>query len=355
MAAAAVALIIANSPLGPNYQHFFGAYTVKLIINDGLMAIFFFLVGLEIKREILIGELSSRDRALLPVVAAIGGMAVPALIYWFVNRDIPTTQSGWAIPSATDIAFSLGVLALLGSRAPLSLKILLTAIAIIDDLGAVIIIALFYTSHISLLYLAAAAVLVVVLFLLNKFKCSSVMPFLVIGCVLWIAMYKSGIHPTIAGVLTAFSIPLSCPKNPERKPLEWLEHLLHPYVAFLILPIFAFANAGVPLMDMSVANFGEPVVLGIALGLFAGKLIGIFGTVWLAVKTRLCPMPQGVGWGQLWGLAHLCGIGFTMSLFIGELAFSGPHLQADIRLGVLSGSVASALAAYIVLRRQSLT
>lgn len=350
MVSAALALIVANSPLVGPYQDFFGTYAVKLSINDGLMAIFFFLVGLEIKREIMVGELSSRDRALLPVLAAVGGMAVPAGIYWLINRGSTETLSGWAIPSATDIAFSLGVLALLGSRVPLSLKILLTAIAIIDDLGAVVIIALFYTSDLSVMYLGAAAGLAGLLLALNRGGCSRVTPFLLIGCALWFAMYKSGIHPTIAGVLTAFAIPLTSRTDPERKPLERLEHLLHPYVAFLILPIFAFANAGVPLEGMSLSNFGEPVVLGITLGLFAGKLIGIFAVLWLVVKIKLCPMPFGVRWTHLWGLAHLCGIGFTMSLFIGELAFQSPHLQADIRLGVLAGSIISALAAYAVLR-----
>lgn len=349
MAMALVALGIANSPLAAFYDSFFGNYTVKLFINDGLMAVFFFLVGLEIKREVLAGELSSRARAMLPVLAAIGGMAAPAAIYWLINRDSPATLAGWAIPSATDIAFSLGVLALLGSRIPLSLKILLTAIAIIDDLGAVVIIAVFYTSDIALLYLFAGAGLALALFALNRSGCSRTWIFLVIGCFLWLALYKSGIHPTIAGVLTAFSIPLVCKKTASR-PLESLEHALHPWVAYGILPVFAFANAGVPLAGMSVESFAEPVVLGIGAGLFAGKLIGIFVALWAAIKSGLCPMPEGVRWAHLWGLAHLCGIGFTMSLFIGELAFKAPHLQADIRLGVISGSVLSALAAYLIMR-----
>lgn len=349
MFSAALALILANSPVAGLYQAVTGPQ-VLFWINDGLMAVFFFLVGLEIKREIVAGELSSRSKALLPALAAVGGMAAPALIYWFINRDTPATLAGWAIPSATDIAFSLGILALLGSRAPMSLKILLTAIAIIDDLGAVIIIALFYTDGISLPMLGFATGLIGFLALLNRKDCLRIWPYILTGVLLWIIMLKAGIHPTIAGVLTAFAIPVMSPRTLDARPLETAEHVLHPWVAFGILPVFAFANAGVPFAGMTLESLTEPVTFGIAAGLFMGKLAGIFLTCWLAIKSGLCPMPTDTRWGHIWGVAHLCGIGFTMSLFIGGLAFSNQHLQADIRLGVICGSVASALAAYAVLR-----
>ena len=352
MFAAVLALILANSPLRDFYTDLTG-YNVLFWINDGLMVVFFFLVGLEIKREIVQGELSSRDRALLPALAALGGMAVPALIYWFINRAHPETLNGWAIPSATDIAFSLGVLALLGSRVPFSLKILLTAIAIIDDLGAVLIIAVFYSDGVELIPLGISAALVACLVGLNLKGCSRVSPFVILGVLLWMAMLKSGIHPTIAGVVTALSIPLNCSRDPQKKPVEMLESYLHPWVAFGVVPIFAFVNAGVPFTGMTIDSFGEPVVLGVAAGLCAGKLIGIFGTLFFAIRSGLCPMPAGSRWSHLWGVSHLCGIGFTMSLFIGGLAFSGLEQQADIRLGVLTGSVISAVAAYIILRRTS--
>lgn len=348
--AAMLALGVANSSLATLYVDIFTTKATIIAVNDGLMAIFFLLVGLEIKREIMHGELSSRDQALLPALAAIGGMAVPALIYAFINKDSPDTIHGWAIPSATDIAFSLGVLALLGSRVPLSLKVLLTAIAVIDDLGAILIIAIFYSSQIYVMPLACAAVAVVVMIGLNRTGVAKLWPYLLIGAGLWVAMLQSGLHPTIAGVLTALCIPLVSQKNPDVRPLERLEHILHPWVAYLILPVFAFANAGVPFAGMTLQSFTGPVALGIAVGLFAGKLIGILGSLFLAIKTGLCRMPKDIGWVQLWGVAHLCGIGFTMSLFIGELALHGGDEQADIRLGVLTGSILSALAAYLILR-----
>jgi NhaA family Na+:H+ antiporter len=351
-AAAVLALIAANSPLLETYEALFSPL-VRLGINDGLMAIFFLLVGLEIKREFVSGQLSSREQAMLPALAAAGGMIVPALIYAFINKDSPATLHGWAIPSATDIAFSLGVLALLGSRVPLSLKILLTAIAVMDDLGAILIIAFFYSAHIFLLPLAVAAVCTVVLMMLNYKGIYHLTPYLLVGAVLWGAMLKSGIHPTIAGVITALSIPAGRAENTEQGPLEALEHVLHPWVVYMILPVFAFANAGVPFKGMTLESFLHPVALGVTMGLFAGKIAGIFGTIFLFVKTGLCKLPEGITWGHIWGLAHMCGIGFTMSLFIGELALGGGDLQAEIRLGVLTGSILSALAGYMVLRKRA--
>lgn len=366
--AATLALIIANSPLleiyhyflndvkftigfGTSSEHLFGLSKPLLLwINDGLMAIFFFLVGLEIKREIMRGELSTREQALLPALAAIGGMAVPALIYYFINHPNPETVRGWAIPSATDIAFSLGVLALLGSRVPVSLKILLTAIAVIDDLGAILIIAFFYSDQVLMTPLLIAGAAIAGLVLLNLRGVSRIAAFVLLGTVLWFAFLKAGIHPTLAGVITALCIPLTCSRHPDRNPVETLEHYLHPWVAFMVLPIFAFANAGVPFSGISWASFSEPVTFGIICGLFFGKLIGIFGILFLAIKTGLCRMPKDASWLHLWGLAHLCGIGFTMSLFIGELAFAGhSEFQAPLRLGVLSGSLLSAAAAYAIL------
>lgn len=368
MIAALIAIVIANSDWWSLYNYFLndvnfsigfsdqsGAElsldkSVLLWINDGLMAIFFFLVGLEIKREMVTGELSSRDQALLPVLAAIGGMAVPAAIYTFINAGSPETLNGWAIPSATDIAFSLGILALLGSRVPIGLKVLLTAIAIIDDLGAILIIAFFYSGDILMTPLYVAAVSLAALVFLNKAGVSRVAPYILIGFVMWIAMLKSGIHPTIAGVLTALCIPMSSRSDPDHNPVEMLEHYLHPWVAFMILPVFAFANAGVSFAGMTLQSFTEPVTFGIIAGLVAGKVIGIFTTVFVAVKSGLCPMPRGTDWGDMWGMAHLCGIGFTMSLFIGELALQGNTYQAEIRLGVLTGSILSAVIAYLILR-----
>jgi NhaA family Na+:H+ antiporter len=366
--AAALALIVANSPLQESYDYLLnqmsftigfsdpqgeGLYLTKSVllwINDGLMAVFFFLVGLEIKREVMRGELSSKEQALLPALAAIGGMVVPALVYAYINKDSPDTMHGWAIPSATDIAFSLGVLALLGSRAPLMLKVLLTAIAVIDDLGAILIIAFFYSSEIHMVPLYVAGFSVVALIMMNRGRVSRIAPFILVGFVMWVAMLKSGIHPTIAGVLTALCIPMSCTRHPERRPLEHLEHYLHPWVAYLILPLFAFSNAGVPFKGMSFESFTHPVALGITAGLFFGKVMGIFGIIFIAVKIRLCRMPKDITWYHIWGIAHLCGIGFTMSLFIGELALQGGESQADIRIGVLTGSILSAVAAYTILR-----
>lgn len=318
-------------------------------INDGFMAIFFFLVGLEIKREIVSGELSTRSRALLPAIAAFGGMVVPALVYYLINMDTPENLAGWAIPAATDIAFALGVLSLLGSKAPVRLKILLTAIAVIDDLGAILIIAIFFTSKLAIgpLYVAAAALLV--LLFMNRRNICTTGPYIIVGLVLWAAVLNSGVHATLAGVITAMFVPLVSKKDDSNRPLARLEHFLHPWVAFAILPIFAFANAGVPFKGMDFSSLLEPVTLGIILGLVVGKQLGIFGTLWLTIKLGICPMIKGVSWIHLYAVSVLCGIGFTMSLFIGGLAFEDLEHQASIRLGVLVGSIASAIIGYTIL------
>ncbi len=369
MLAALFAVIIANSPLQAFYQYLledvdltvgfqshdgvsalFLQKPLLLWINDGMMAIFFFLVGLEIKREFLEGELSSRDRALLPALAALGGMVAPALIYFFLNQDNPELVRGWAIPAATDIAFALGILGLLGSRAPVSLKILLTAIAIIDDLGAILIIALFYTPEVYIIPLGFALAAFIGLMALNRARVSSVTPYTLLGFILWFAVLKSGIHATLAGVITAFFIPLRCPQNPKYSPLKRLEHDLHPWVAFLVLPIFAFANAGVSFQGMTWDDVFNPVTLGIAKGLFFGKQIGIFAILFIVIKLRLSPMPKNTNWIQLYAVSLLCGIGFTMSLFIGELAFDTRDQAAAVRMGVIIGSLGSAALGYALLR-----
>lgn len=345
--AGALALSVANTSYYPLYHDFWSGVaplgkSLLHWVNDALMAIFFFLVGLEIKREIVIGELSSRDRMLLPVIGAIGGMVVPALIYIGININHPENWSGWAIPSATDIAFSIGVLAVLGSRVPISVKILLTAIAIVDDLGAIIIIAFFYSTPASLMALAVAAVAFAGLIGLNRANMTRISPYMVIGAILWLALLKSGIHPTLAGVMTAICIPMTA--NPGK-----LEHALHPWVAFGILPIFAFANAGVPFQGMGWHSVFDPVALGIAAGLLIGKTIGIFAALAAAIALKISPMPSGSNWIHLLGVAMTAGIGFTMSLFIGELAFSDVAHQASIRLGVLSGSLLAAVGGYSIL------
>ncbi|HQX27674.1 MAG TPA: Na+/H+ antiporter NhaA [Alphaproteobacteria bacterium] len=322
-------------------------------INDGFMAIFFFLVGLEIKREFVEGELSTPSQALLPALVAVGGMAVPAAIFWFINRDIPGNLSGWAIPTATDIAFALGVLALLGSRAPIQLKILLTAIAVLDDLGAIIVIALFYSGNIFFGSFYLVIVLLVALFMLNRWRVMRAAPYIILGMILWVAVLKSGVHATLAGVAVAMFIPVRSAKDPEHSPVENLIHKIHPWVAFLILPVFAFANAGVPFTGMGLHSLFDPLTFGIIAGLFIGKQLGIFGTLYGAIKSGLCPMPKDTSWKQLYGMSILCGIGFTMSLFIGGLAFSGIEQQAEIRLGVLAGSILSAVIGYGIIRCSS--
>lgn len=361
--AAVVALIVANSPLYDLYDHVLNGIKFKigfdpglevkksilLWINDGFMAVFFLLVGLEIKREIVAGELSTRSRALLPAIAAVGGMIVPAAIYYYINIDTPEDLRGWAIPAATDIAFALGVLSLLGTRAPVQLKILLTAIAIIDDLGAILIIAFFYTSnlHIEALYFGAVAV--AMLAFLNWRHVSNIAPYIIVGTILWICVLKSGVHATLAGVVTALFIPMTAKSDSKISPLKNLEHSLHYWVAFMILPIFAFANAGVPFTGMGIHSVLDPVTLGIIAGLVVGKQIGIFTLLFLTIKSGLSPMPKNVTWLHLYGVSILCGIGFTMSLFIGGLAFEDLEHQASIRLGVLVGSTISALLGFVVM------
>ena len=361
MIAAVAALIWANSAAAPYYTAILSAPVgvrlgvvglekdLILWINDGLMAIFFLLVGLEIKREALVGELSSRSRAALPAIAAIGGMAFPALIYVMFNWGAEgEAMRGWAIPAATDIAFAVGVLAILGDRVPASLRIYLLALAIIDDLGAIVIIALFYTSSLNVTALGLAAVALAVLIAFNRMGVRRIAPYMLVGAILWLCVLKSGVHATLAGVAIAFTIPLT-PSDDEHSPLEDLEHALHPWVAFAIMPIFALANAGVSLAGLSFASLFAPIPLGIALGLFFGKQIGVFGLSWAAIKAGWCAKPLGASWGQMYGVSIITGIGFTMSLFIGNLAFTGEEHATAVRLGVLGGSLLSATVGYAVL------
>lgn len=364
MFAALVAIVCANSPLQSLYALFLDvpveirvgpleiAKPLLLWINDGLMAVFFFLVGLELKRELVEGELSERKKVVLPGVGAIGGMLVPAAIYAYFNSADPVAMQGWAIPAATDIAFALGVLALLGSRVPTSIKIFLTSLAIFDDIGAIIIIAIFYTSKISLPALGIAAACIIVLLQLNRRNTTSKSPYLLVGAIMWIATLKSGVHATLAGVIVAMFIPMRSKRDPSISPLKSLEEDLHSIVAFFVLPVFAFANAGINLQGVGMAQVMHAVPTGIAAGLFVGKQVGIFGLCWLAVKLGLASLPRGVNWLALYGTAALCGIGFTMSLFIGSLAFeeTGVNLLFDERLGIIIGSLASGIVGYVVLR-----
>jgi len=363
--AAILALVVKNTALGGAYDAALD-YKIgpKLIglnkplllwINDALMAVFFLLVGLEIKRELVAGELSSIGRAMLPGIAAAGGMLVPSLIYLAVNAGDPTALRGWAIPAATDIAFAVGVLALLGPTVPVSIKIFLLALAILDDLGAILIIAVFYTEHLNLLMLGLAAVGCGLLFALNRREVSSFWPYGLIGAFIWLCVLKSGLHATIAGVVLALFIPIDAGSENEGGMglLERVEEALHNWVKFAILPIFAFANAGVSLAGMSPGKLLDGVPLGIMLGLVIGKPLGIFTFTWLAVKTGLAPKPKGATWMQVLGAAILGGIGFTMSLFIGMLAFSDPVRAAELRLGVLAGSLISAIAGYALLKATS--
>jgi NhaA family Na+:H+ antiporter len=356
MLVAALALIAANSPLAGAYERLlalpiglhigdFGLEKTLLHwVNDGLMAVFFLLVGLEIKREVLQGELSSRETLILPAAAAIGGVVMPALIYAVINVGDPAALRGWAIPAATDIAFALGVLSLLGSRVPVSLKIFLTALAIIDDVAAVVIIAIFYTGDISLPYLAWAAGGLAVLCVFNWLRVQAVWAYLVVGAVVWLFVLKSGLHATLAGVLLAFLVPLDrTAEDEDEPPLLRLEHSLHDVVAFLVVPLFGFANAGVSFAAASLSTFLEPVPLGIAAGLVLGKSLGVGVTAWAAIRLGFARVPAGATTAHLAGVAVLAGIGFTMSLFIGALAFDDPALQAATKMGVLAGSVIAAL------------
>ncbi|PKQ00798.1 MAG: Na+/H+ antiporter NhaA [Alphaproteobacteria bacterium HGW-Alphaproteobacteria-13] len=364
--AAMAAMIVANSPLGEAYRHMIhavtgpvlvdklGPMTVHLWINDGLMAIFFLLVGLEIKREWVDGRLASWDRRRLPMIAAAAGMAVPAALYMLVAGGMPDLARGWAIPAATDIAFAMGVLALLGRRAPTSLKLFLVTVAIVDDMGAVAIIALFYTAQIDAAALAAAAAILAAMFVLARLGVTRLAPYLLLFAALWYAMLLSGVHATVAGVLAAMAIPFErTPGTPDSptSPLHRLEHALQPWVAFAIVPLFGFANAGVDLGGLTMAQILAPLPLGIAAGLFFGKQIGIFAAVWLSVRIGIAGRLRGATWRQVHGVALLCGIGFTMSLFIGGLAFPGDPLRIEeAKIGILMGSLAAALSGYAVLR-----
>lgn len=366
IAASVLAMLVANAAAtADGYEHLMhaatgpvlapklGAMTVHLWINDGLMTLFFLLVGLEIKRELVDGRLASWDRRRLPFVAAASGMVVPAFVYLFIVRHAPALSNGWAVPAATDIAFAMGVMALLGRRVPSQLKLLLATVAIVDDMGAVAIIALAYTEAIDVIALAGAGGALAVLFALNRAKVAALWPYLLVGVVLWLFVLRSGVHATVAGVLVAAFVPVRrSPGAPDdaHSPLHRLEHGLHPWSAWLIVPLFAFANAGVRLDGMSAEVLRQPLVLGIALGLFLGKQVGIFGGIALAVRLGIAARPGSVSWAQLYGLALLAGIGFTMSLFIGGLAFAGaPELVEEVKLGVLAGSLLSAVAGTVVL------
>lgn len=364
VAAAVLAMILANTPFKWLYEYLIDtpvaiqigalhiAKPLLLWVNDGLMAIFFFLVGLELKREFVEGELSKPSNIVLPALGALGGMLFPALIYWYFNAGDPEAIKGWAIPAATDIAFALGVLTLLGSKVPTSLKIFLTSLAIFDDVGAIIIIALFYTSKLSLVALAVVAGCILFLIFLNRKGVVSKSLYLSAGVVMWVAMLKSGVHATLAGVILAFFIPISSENEDDHSPLKTLEHDLHPTVAFLILPIFAFCNSGIELTHLSLDQVLHPVPLGIALGLFVGKQLGVFAFCWAGIKFGFAELPKGVSFLSLYGVSIICGIGFTMSLFIGALAFEDSTIKAvlDERLGILLGSLASGIVGFLFLK-----
>ena len=365
MGAAALAMLVANSPLSGTYHHILhavvspelseklGPMTPHLWINDGLMAIFFLFVGLEIKRELVDGRLSSWQQRRLPVVAAIAGMAIPAAIYLVVAGTDPALRNGWAIPAATDIAFAMGVLALLGRRAPTSLKLFLVTVAIVDDMGAVAIIALFYTASIAVPALLAAGVILAALFAMNRFGVRALTPYLIGFALLWYAILLSGVHATVAGVLAAFAVPIvRTPGGPDapHSPLHRLEHLLDAPVAFFVVPLFGFANAGVSLAGITLGDLVSPLPLGITAGLFLGKQLGIFGAVWIAVRSGFAVKPRGATWLQIYAVAVMCGIGFTMSLFIGGLAFTDPLLVEEAKLGTLAGSLVAALTGFLLFR-----
>ncbi|MFK7830222.1 MAG: Na+/H+ antiporter NhaA [Congregibacter sp.] len=360
---AMLAIVIANTPLFPWYQQLFatpveirvGALEIAkpliLWINDGLMAVFFFLIGLELKRELTEGELSDKRNIVLPGAGAIGGMLAPAAIYLLFNGADPVASKGWAIPAGTDIAFALGVLKLLGPRVPLSVKVFLTSLAIFDDIGAIVIIAVFYTSKISLGALAVAGLCLPVLFILNRRGVTSISPYVLVGTMMWVATLKSGVHATLAGVVLAMFIPMRDKADPDFSPLKNLEHDLHTIVAYFVLPVFAFANAGISFAGITAEQLIHSVTLGIGLGLFVGKQLGIFVFCLLAVKLSLAKLPEGMTWSALYGSSALSGIGFTMSLFIGSLAFAGADLVVDERMGILIGSLASGILGYLLLRR----
>lgn len=364
MLAAVLAMLMANSPLASIYQLLLDlplevrvgplevAKPLLLWINDGLMAIFFFLVGLELKKEVMEGALADKSQIVLPVVGAVGGMLVPALVYIAINYGDASALQGWAIPAATDIAFALGVLSLLGDRVPPSLKIFLVSLAIFDDMGAIIIIALFYTNNLSVTALAVAIPCLLILYTMNRRGVSQITPYILIGVVMWLAVLKSGVHATLAGVALALFIPMRDRDAPSHSPLINLEHDLRNAVAFAILPLFAFANSGISLSGVGFDDLLHPIPLGIAAGLFLGKQFGVFGLCWLAVKLGWARLPNDISWPQLYGVALISGIGFTMSLFIGSLAFdsSGVDRFFDERLGIIVGSLLSAVFGYLVLR-----
>jgi len=355
MGAALAAIIVANSPMASLYfaalHSVWGGLSIELWINDGLMAIFFLMVGLEIKREVLAGGLASWGQRALPGFAAAGGMLIPALIYVGANWGNAETLSGWAIPAATDIAFALGVLSLLGKRVPASLKVFLAALAILDDLGAVTIIALFYSTGLNLPMLGASFATLAVLIVMNRMGVQRLLPYLLLGLLLWFFVLQSGVHATLAGVALALCIPLGTRQEEARSPLLFLEEKMHYWVAFAVVPVFGFANAGVSLSGITLGNLVDPVPLGVALGLFVGKQIGVFVAAALAIRSGLATLPEGSNWTQMYGVALLCGIGFTMSLFIGNLAFPGAaHLIDEVKVGVLMGSILSAVVGVLLLR-----
>lgn len=363
MLSAVLAVVAANSVFKTYYDLFLStpvelrigaveiAKPLLLWINDGLMVVFFFLIGLELKRELLEGELSDIRNIVLPAVGAVGGMLVPAMVYLYFNWEDPASAHGWAIPAATDIAFALGVLSLLGSRVPVSIKIFLTSLAIFDDIGAILIIALFYTADLSVAGLITVFVCICVLFLINRCNVVAKSPYLLVGSIMWVAMMKSGVHATLSGVIAAMFIPMVSKSEPGTSPLKTIEQDLHWAVAFFVLPVFAFANAGIDMGGIGFDQLLHKVPVGIALGLFVGKPVGIFGLCWLSVKLNFTKLPPGMNWPGLFGVSALCGIGFTMSLFIGSLAFgeTGSNLLFDERLGIILGSVASGVAGYFIL------
>lgn len=364
MLATVLALVCANTALVSFYNLFLdtpveiriGALKIDkpllLWINDGLMAVFFFVVGLELKREVLEGELKNPRNIVLPGIGAIGGMAVPALFYLYFNHTDPVTTHGWAIPAATDIAFALGILSLLGSRVPTSIKIFLTSLAIFDDIGAIIIIALFYTSKISVTALIFVACCLPILFILNRNNVTTKSIYITIGLIMWASLLKSGVHATLTGVILAMFVPMKDKENPDVSPLRELEHDLHSVVAYFILPVFAFANAGISLTGIGMDQVFHDVPVGIALGLFLGKQVGVFGFCWLFIKLKFASLPNGMSWSSLYGTSALCGIGFTMSLFIASLAFGELETTSfSDRLGILVGSALSGILGYLILSK----
>ena len=361
---AAVAMLLANSPLSSQYNDFLnlpvslqiGSFSINktLIhwINDGFMAVFFVLVGMEVKKELFEGALSSYQQAIFPAIAAVGGMIVPALVYWFIAKQDPSLANGWAIPMATDIAFALGIMALLSKQVPLPLKIFLLALAIIDDLGAIVVIALFFSHELSVQALIFSGISILTLVLLNRFRVSALCAYMVIGAILWASVLKSGVHATLAGVIIGFCIPLKGKKG--ERPLHDFEHILAPWSSFVILPLFAFANAGVSFDGIDVSMISSPLLLAIACGLIIGKPVGVFGFSYISVKLGLAKLPDGINFKQIFAVAVLCGIGFTMSMFLASLAFdadAGESVNTLSRLGILLGSTVSATLGYLFLKQ----